>query len=310
MDSGLLRSLTSLGDLARLRLLRLIGREELSVGELSRVLQLPQSTVSRHLKLLHDNGWIVRRSAGTASLYRMDPAALPEGSRQLWGVVAAHLEPGPALQQDDHRLAEVLAERRTDSATFFGRLGGEWNRLRSELFGESFTPEALLGFLDGSWVVADLGCGTGSTAWHLAPVVRQVIAVDREPTMLAAARQRLSGFDNVRYVQDDLAQLSLGDGSVDAAVVSLVMVYVEQPVVVVKQAARILRPGGTAMIIDMAAHDRESYRHTMGHRHLGFDERAVHEWAAAAGLRCVRYRRLRPDTSARGPGLFAATLRR
>ena len=123
MESGLLRSLACLGDMARLRLLRLIAQEELSVGELARVLQLPQSTVSRHLKVLYESGWIARRSEGTASLYRMDSDALSDGARALWDVVRGQLGASPTLSEDDHRMAEVLAERRTDSKAFFGRIG-------------------------------------------------------------------------------------------------------------------------------------------------------------------------------------------
>jgi ArsR family transcriptional regulator len=270
---------------------------------------MPQSTVSRHLKLLHDAGWIERRSEGTASLYRMDRDTLPPSAAALWEVVRAQLAASPTLEEDDRRLAEVLAERRTDSREFFGRLGGEWDRLRRELFGDSFTAEALLGFLDPGWVVADLGCGSGSTAEYLAPVVRRVIAVDREPAMIAAARKRLARYGNVVFREDDVTALSLPDGHADAAILSLVMVYVPDPLAAVRETARILRPGGCAMIVDMVAHDRESYRHTMGHQHLGFDEAEVARWAAAAGLAAPRYLRLRPDTAARGPGLFAATMR-
>ncbi|MHC4082403.1 MAG: ArsR/SmtB family transcription factor [Planctomycetota bacterium] len=310
MESGLLRSLACLGDMARLRLLRLVEQEELSVGELARVLQLPQSTVSRHLKVLYESKWIDRRSEGTASLYWMDGEVLSDSARALWDVVRAQLGKSPTLSEDDHRMAEVLAERRTDSSAFFGRIVGEWDRLRRELFGESVGSEALLSFLDSQWTVADLGCGTGSTAELLAPVVGKVIAVDREPAMLAAARKRLDRFDNVELVRGDLTDLSIGDEQVDAAVVSLVMISIGQPEVAVREIARILRPRGLAMVVDMVPHDRESYRHTMGHLHLGFDEEQVRQWAAAAGLTDLRYRRLRADTSAKGPGLFVVTMRK
>lgn len=309
-ESGLLRLLTTLGDMARLRLLRVVEREELSVGELSRVLQLPQSTVSRHLKLLHDGGWVIKRSEGTASLYRVERESLSSEAQQLWALVRGGLGASPTLEHDDLRLAEVVSERRADSKAFFGRVAGDWDRLRRELFGQAFTAEAFVSLLDADWVVADLGCGTGSTAEYLAPAVRRVIAVDREPAMLDAARQRLASFDNLEFRQDDLADLSIDDGVVDVAIVSLVMVYMPDPQRVVKEIARILRPGGRLMILDMVAHDRQSYRHTMGHQHLGFAEAAVRKWASAAGFVNPRYRRLRPDTAAKGPGLFVATMQK
>jgi ubiquinone/menaquinone biosynthesis C-methylase UbiE len=310
MDSGLLRSLACLGDMARLRLLRLVAREELSVGELAKVLQLPQSTVSRHLKLLHGARWISRRSAGTASLYRMDREALDADVRALWDVVRTQLGAAPALEEDDHRLAEVLAERSVDSRAFYERVVGEWDRLRDELFGEAFCHEALLDFLDPRWVVADLGCGTGSMAELLAPVVKRVIVADREPAMLEAARKRLDRFINVEYLRGDVTDLPIDDAAADAVLVSLVMVSVADPVAAAREVARILRSGGPALFVDMVRHDRESYRHTMGHHHLGFDEAQVRQWADAAGLADARYRRLRPDMKAKGPGLFAATMRK
>ncbi len=301
-------TLASLSDMVRLRLLRVIEREELSVGELSKILQLPQSTVSRHLKLLYENGWIIRRASGPASFFRVDPKQISADAVELWRVVQKQLGAAPTLADDDHRLAEVLSERPTDSKAFFGRIVGDWDRLRDELFGESFAAEALLSFLDPGLVMADLGCGTGMTTEQLAPVVRRVIAVDREPEMLNTARRRLERFDNVEYHQDDLAALSIADGSVDAAIVSLVMVYMPEPEAATREVARILKPGGRVMVVDLVSHDREVYLHTMGHQHLGFDEAAVRRWAEDAGLSDVHYRRLRADTRAKGPGLFVATM--
>ena len=307
----LLDRLTALTDLARLRMLRLLEGAELSVGELAKAVQLPQSTVSRQLKLLHDGGWIVRRTEGTASLYRLAEQSLDAEARDLWHLVRGQLSASPTLEEDDRRLAEVLAERRTDSKAFFGRIGGEWDALRRELFGEAFTTEAMLSLVGRDWTVADLGCGTGNAAEHLAPALRRVIAVDREPAMLEAARKRLASLDNIEFRQGDLmGTLPIDDGEIDAAIVFLVMVYLPDPQHAVGEIARILRPGGLAMIVDMVAHDRETLRHTMGHVHLGFDANQVVGWAAAAGLADVRYRRLRPDTQAKGPGLFVAIMSR
>jgi ArsR family transcriptional regulator len=302
--------LATLSDLARLRVLRLLEREELSVGELARVMQLPQSTVSRHLKALLDGGWVRRRVEGTAGYYRLIVEALPEGARELWRFARERLGEVAATGDDDHRLAEVLLERSSDSRWFFGRFAGEWDELRRTLFGSGFTAEALLGLLPAGLVVADLGCGTGNVSQCLAPHVRRVIAIDREPAMLAAARARLGAFANVEFRAGEMDALPLDDGSVDAAVTSLVMHHFEDPVPAVREMARVLRPGGRALIIDMVVHDRESYRYQMGHRHLGFAESELRRWAGAAGLRLAAYHRLHPDTTAKGPGLFAARLER
>ena len=302
--------LATLGDLARVRVLRLLDGRELSVGEIARAMQLPQSTVSRHLKALLDSGWVTKRSEGTASLYRMAGDELEPGARDLWTLTRTQLGEVATTSEDDARLEAVLSERRTDSKAFFGRIGGEWDKLRRDLFGESFTSEALLDLLDPEWAVADIGCGTGNAAEMIAPVVRKVIAIDREPAMLDAARQRLRSLKNVEFRQGDVHELPIKSGEVDVAMSFLVLVYVKQPSTAVMELARIIRPGGVVMIVDLVPHDRESYRATMGHVHLGFDEKQVKLWARAASLKDVRYRRLRPDTSSKGPGLFVATMRK
>lgn len=306
--ASLLGRLTTLSDMARLRMLRLLQQEELSVGELSRALQLPQSTVSRHLKLLHEGGWIVKRTVGTASLYRLDLQALAHDARELWQVTSTQLGSSPTLLEDDARLQEVLAERRTDSKAFFGRIGGEWDALRQSLFGSDFTAQALLALLDDNWTVADIGCGTGNAVELLAPHVRKVIAIDREPAMLQAARKRMNGADNVDFRQGDLHDLPMQNAEVNAAVLILVMHHVKNPAAAVGEVARCLAPGGTVLIVDMVAHDRETYRYTMGHQHLGFSEKTVQSWCSSTDLHFRYYQRLRTDTAGKGPGIFAARL--
>lgn len=298
-----------LGDPARLRLLRLLEREELGVGELAKVTQLPQSTVSRHLKVLAEAGWVGRRSVGTASLYRLDPRGVGPEAQELWAFTRERLGEGPTFAQDDHRLREVLAERPTDSQAFFGRLGGEWDTLRKELFGRPFTPDALLGLLPQAWTVFDVGCGTGDVSQELAPVVTRVVAIDREPAMLDAAKRRLREFKNVEFREGDLRRLPGKNAEANASVLSLVMHHVREPVDAVRELKRVTTPGGPILIVDMVAHERETYRQTMGHVHLGFERADVEGWAREAGLTLTHFRRLRPDPEAKGPGLFAGVMR-
>lgn len=298
--------LGTLGDLARLRMLRLLEREELGVGELARAVQLPQSTVSRHLKPLFEQGWVVKRTEGTQSLYRLVPGGLPADMRELWRLSAEHLGSSPTYEEDDARLAEVLAARRMDSRTFFGRIGGEWDDLRRQLFGEAFGADALLALLPADTVVADLGCGTGDAAERLAPYVKRVIAIDREPAMLAAARRRLSSFGNIEFREGDIFRPPLKAGEANLAVLMLVLHHLEQPAAALKVVRQVLGPGGRALVVDMVRHDRSSYQHTMGHQHLGFAQADLQAMAKDAGMRLARYTRLRPDTDSKGPGLFAA----
>ncbi|MCA9296128.1 MAG: class I SAM-dependent methyltransferase, partial [Phycisphaerales bacterium] len=194
--------------------------------------------------------------------------------------------------------------------SYFGRVAGEWDDIRAELFGREFTTEALLGLLSRTLTVADFGCGTGNAAAMLAPHVHKVIAVDREPAMLDAARRRLAAFSNVDFREGDLLDPPIAPGEIDVAMVILVMPYINDPAEAVRAMAQCIAQTGVVLIVDMVAHTREAYRSTMGHTHLGFDESTVRAWGAAAGLNSLEYRRLRPDVHSSGPGLFAAYLRR
>ncbi len=311
-DSGdtrsLLQWLDPLTDAARLRLLYLLDGQELSVGELAGVLQLPQSTISRHLKRLLDAGWVVRRSEGTASLYRRSSTGLDETAHQLWTIAEAECAQDPACDEDARRATEIIASRRIDTRHFFGTVGGEWTELRREMFGSVLEQEPLLALLDPTWVIADLGCGTGASAAELAPWVEGIEAIDREEAMLNAAKKRLSAYDHVRFHQAELLSVPLEDDAVDAALISLVLHHVDEPSAVLREASRIVRPGGPILVVDMIQHQREAYRDTMGHVHLGFSEDTISGWAADCGGASVRVHKLRPDSNANGPGLFVARL--
>ncbi|MBT4768451.1 MAG: methyltransferase domain-containing protein [Phycisphaerae bacterium] len=308
--SSLLERLGGLHDASRLRLLVLLDQYELAVGELAAAIQSPQSTVSRHLKRLIDTGWVQRRSVGPQSLYRMSSAELEPSAKQLWDVAAAVLRDDSTHAEDLRRVAEIVDQRHVDSRTFFGSVGGNWTDLRATLFGDTIAHAWLPAMLDPQWIVADLGCGTGQSAASLAPWVTRIEAIDREPAMLEAARRRLDGHDNVTFHQAEMNALPLPDNSVDMAIISLVLHHVESPAEVVSEAARVLRPGGRLVIIDMVQHDRSEYRDTMGHLHLGFTTTIVRSWTAAAELDNTCVTLLRPDPEAQGPGLFAATARK
>lgn len=307
---GIYEHLSILSEPLRVRLLHLLQREELGVGELTRILQVPQSTVSRHLKALDVGGWVARRSEGTATWIRMAHERLPTEALELWRVVADSPTHAQVFGEDEARLEGVLAARRIDSAEFFGRVGPEWDSLRRALFGEGFAVPALLGLVPGDWVVADLGCGTGAVTEALAPAVGRVVAVDREEAMLEAARRRLAGFSNVELHRADLRALPVADEALDAALCMLVLHHLDAPAEALAETRRALRPGGRVIVLDMVEHDRENYRSSMGHRHLGFSREVLAGHAAEAGLVLDDYRTLPREVEAQGPALFVARLRR
>ncbi len=299
--------LGALSDPLRLRLLRLLEQEELSVGEVAAVVQLPQSTVSRHLKQLAETGWVQRRAEGTAGFYRLVMDDSPAEARELWRVVRKQIGDAGQVQEDLRRLDSVLRERQTDSQAFFGRIAGEWDAVRAELFGRGFTAEALLGLVPGEWQVADLGCGTGNISELLAPFVKRIVAVDQAGPMLRAAKKRLKPHGNVEFVKGRVTAIPIEEGEMDAAALGLVLHHLERPVEALTETRRILKAGGAALVIDMREHDRTEYRRRMGHRHLGFDERTMRGLLGEAGFERVRWTALPDKPEGKGPGLFVAT---
>lgn len=305
--------LAQLADPFRGRVLLLLEEQELSVSELCAVLQQPQSTVSRHLKVLSDGGWLGSWRDGTSNLYRLAAGQLDAEAGDLWRLVRRQVVALPAARQDRARRDAVLRARRARSQEFFAASAGEWDRLRRELFGAPAESVPLLGLLDPASTVGDLGCGTGATAELLAPFVARVIAVDESAEMLAAARARLDarpGHGAVHLRQGALEALPMADGELDAAVLMLVLHHLADPAAVLAEAARALAPGGRLLIVDMLAHDRVRFREEMGHQWLGFEPERIERWMAAAGFEAPRLVPLAADPEARGPSLFAATAHR
>jgi SAM-dependent methyltransferase len=295
----------SLADTTRLRLLRLLERHELGVAELCEILQLPQSTVSRHLKVLADQGWLASRGQRTTNLYRMEVAEA--AARRLWQLAREQTEDWATVAQDRLRLTRVLAARQPAAQAFFAGAAGEWDRLRDELYGRTFQQEALLALLPASWTVADLGCGTGGTAAALAPHVKQVIAVDQSAAMLKAARRRTAELPNVDLRQGSLEALPIDDRSCDGALLVLALTYVADPAAAAREAARILRAGGRLVVVDLLRHDRDDFRREMGQERPGFGPGELAEILAAAGFEDVRVRVLPPESEAKGPALLLAS---
>jgi len=305
-QSAILDRLASLADTTRSRVLLLLDRRELTVSELCAVMQLPQSTMSRHLKSLSDDGWVTARAEGTRNLYTM-AQDLDSSARRLWLLVREQVGPMRAAVEDERRLASVLAARRTKSQEFFSSSAGQWDRMRAELFGAGFHLAALAALAQPDWVVGDLGCGTGQTSAALAPFVARLIAVDSSAAMLHAAKRRLQGFPTADLRRGELEDLPIDDGMLDLALLVLVLHHVPEPAKALAETARVLKPGGRLLVVDMVPHDREGYRQQMGHAWLGFSEDQIRRELGGTGFGDVRIVALPPDPDAKGPGLFVAT---
>ena len=312
MPPGLnvLDQLSILADPTRSRVLLLLERHELTVGELCTILQLPQSTVSRHLKLLADDGWLVSRGEGTSRFYRMLGDRLDESTKSLWSVVRGQISLGAGARQDERRADGVLAKRRDKAIVFFRDSSKLWDVMRAEMIGERADLLALLHLLDENWVVGDLGCGTGHVAEALAPCVAKVVAVDESGPMLESARKRLESHGNVELRVGTIETLPIDDGALDAAILFLVAHFVTDPARAMSEVRRVLRPGGRLLVVDLMSHDRVDYVVQLGHVWQGFDGPQLTAWLEGAGFTSCRYQPLPVAPEAKGPTLFVATGRK
>ena len=301
--------MAALADATRLRLLRLLDQEELGVAELCEVLQLPQSTVSRHLKTLLDGQWLVHRREGTAGLYRLILDELDPARRDLWLVARTHSERWPTAEQDELRLRQLLASRESTGA-FFADVAADWDAIRIEQYGQRFDLATAFALLPSDATVIDLGCGTGRLLCDLSPFVGKVVGVDDSPAMLKAARRRVNGTNSVTLKQGQLSAIPLDDAIADAALCVLALSYTDDPAAVVSEMARLLKPGGKAVIVDVLAHDRDDFRRRMGQTHRGFSLDDANRLLSAAGFDAVRTHALPPEPDAKGPALFVAAGKR
>jgi ubiquinone/menaquinone biosynthesis C-methylase UbiE/DNA-binding transcriptional ArsR family regulator len=306
----ILEHMSALADPTRCRMLLLLEKHELTVGELCAVLQMPQSSVSRHLKTLADDDWVTSRRDGTSRFYSMAVDDLGSAAGRLWPLIREQVTGTSSAGQDARRLKGVVARRRVTSQQFFATAAGKWDRLREDLFGDTFYLWAVLGLIDSSIAVGDLGCGTGQLSHTVAPYVARVVAVDASADMLAAARQRLADTNNVDLRQGELESLPIEDGELHAAMLSLVLHYSPDPARALAEVARVVRPGGRVLVVDMLPHDRADYQQQMGHVWLGFSEKQIVKFLTGAAFQDVRVRALPADPDARGPALFAAVARK
>jgi ubiquinone/menaquinone biosynthesis C-methylase UbiE len=310
VNTAIFDDLTALSDSTRSRMLLLLDRHELTVSELCAILQLPQSTVSRHLKTLADANWVVSRREGTSRYYTLSLDERDAPTRRLWSLLREQVGATAGADQDAWRLKGVLARRRSKSEEFFESTAGQWDKLREDLFGAASHLQALPALLDERWVVGDLGCGTGYVASALALFVARVVAVDRSGEMLQAAKRRLRDMPNVEVKRGELEALPIANEELDAATLLLVLHHVADPAGALSEAARVLKPGGRLLIADMLPHDREEYRQQMGHVWLGFSDDHLRGLLVTAGFDRIRIVPLAAQALAKGPALFVATASR
>ena len=269
-------ALRVLAEPLRLRILALLEREELSVGELSRALGVSQSRVSNHLRVLREAGLMAERHVGTSTFLRM-VATDGRVTGRLWEVVREELE-GLADHGADRVRLEAVLRARGASDSFFDRAAGEWDKIAGA-FETGLGRERAAGhLLPRDFVVADLGCGTGYMGAALLGRASHLICVDFSEPMLAEAQKRLGAnprSTNVEFRQGELDRLPLQDGEVDGVLAGMVLHHVEALDRPLEEMWRVLRPGGTAAVLELAPHAEAWMRDELHDRHLGLEPRDV-----------------------------------
>lgn len=276
----------ALADPTRLRILALLRQMELSVGELAQVLGQSQPRVSRHLKILADAGLLERRKEGSWVFLTLSSAKRTDPVFALLDTLS-DAEMAQMFTADSVRLETIRGERTQAATRYFAAHAGVWDQIRSLHVAESEVERSIEGALSGRNLgcLVDIGTGTGRMIELFGPRAEQAIGIDRSSEMLRLARAKLDAAGiRSSLRQGDIYALPLSEGLADCVIVHQVLHYAHSPAAAIAEAARVLSLGGTLLVVDFAAHEREELRETDAHIRLGFEDEVMSEWFAAAGL--------------------------
>ncbi|HSI40502.1 MAG TPA: metalloregulator ArsR/SmtB family transcription factor [Xanthobacteraceae bacterium] len=295
--ASLLDGLKAAGEDTRLRLLALLGEGELTVSELTEILGQSQPRISRHLKLLAEAGLVERFREASWVFYRR---ATDTPAAALTDALLALMTPDDDILLRDHeRLEAVRAARAAHAQAYFRAHAHEWDALRRLHAPDEQVEDAILDALQGIEIssLLDLGTGTGRILELFAPRIERGVGIDLSADMLTVARANLerAGARNCTVRQGDIYSLALPRDAFDVVVVHQVLHFLEDAPRALKEAARVLRPGGRLLVVDFAPHDLEFLREAHAHRRLGFAPEVVEHWLAGAGLVPLSHRPLAPQ---------------
>ncbi len=275
----LLLQIKALADSTRLRIYNLLLKHELNVNDITDIMGMGQSRISRHLKILSDSGLVTFRRDGLWVFYSAEEA--PETDGGLGSVVLND----PAMKDDLIILEEKLLDQAREKTRFYDAIASEWDSLKSGIVGQASISDEIIRRISNGGTAADLGCGTGDLLPKLGARALRVIGVDRSPRMLERARERVAGNGkNIELRIGELEHLPLRDGEADAAVINMVLHHLTSPADGLREAYRVLKPGSGLVIVDLDKHDREELRNVYGHRWLGFSSGEMGIVAAGCGF--------------------------
>jgi ubiquinone/menaquinone biosynthesis C-methylase UbiE len=288
--------LKAAGEATRLRILALIAEAELTVSDLTEILRQSQPRLSRHLRLLAEAGLVERFREGSWAFFRLrERGSAADIARAMITRLDAD---DPVIARDRERLAAVRTTRATAAQNYFRRHAAEWDRIRKLHVADTAVEEAIRAALADKPVrsLLDLGTGTGRMLELFAGDIERGLGLDLSLDMLALARARLdrAGLKNCSVRQGDIYDLALPRDSFDVVIIHQVLHFLDDSARAIREAVRVLRPGGRLLVVDFAPHDLEFLREEHAHRRLGFAPEAVTQWLEAAGLDIVRQQTLPP----------------
>ena len=294
--SHIIDALRAAGEPTRLRILALLRRGDLAVGELVQILNQSQPRLSHHLKALANAGIVERLPEGAWVFYRA--ATIGWAHRFLDSIFAELDTESGDFQRDAYELSKVRSARAANAEAYFESVADEWDSIRTLHFQNEAIEDALLtaagpGPFDR---IVDLGTGTGRMLALFSPRTREAEGLDLSHKMLTVARANLAraGITNAKVRQGDVSATPFDQDSADLVIIHQVLHYVEDTAAVLAEAARILRPGGRLLIVDFAPHDLDFLRREHGHHRLGIRNEDLHDWAHKAGLTLQAPQQLAP----------------
>jgi ubiquinone/menaquinone biosynthesis C-methylase UbiE/Fe2+ or Zn2+ uptake regulation protein len=296
-SDDIVTALKAAAEPTRLRILVLLAAGELNVKDLTQILGQSQPRISRHLKLLAEAGLVERFREGSWAYFHVSDRA--HGGRLALDILGLVDDADPVLARDRERAETLKRERETSAQTYFEKHAADWDRIRTLHVAESEVERAMGEALGpGPFeLLVDLGTGTGRTLELFADRYERALGVDVNQAMLAYARSKLSraGLPQAQLRHGDIYALALPDGAADAVVMHQVLHFLSDPGLALREAARILAPGGRLLVVDFAPHDLEFLREDFAHDRLGFAGGQVEQWMKDAGLQPRQRHDLAPD---------------
>jgi len=282
----ILNSLKAVSDETRLRILNILSFGAFNVNEIVAVLEMGQSRISRHLKILTDAGLLESQREGTWVYYKLfDSTSQTRFQSELADLIISYKEELSTRESDQKKVSHILKEREDKSADYFNQIGKKWDMIQSEVMNPEIYRKWLIGSLpQKSDLILDLGCGPGGLISHIVPKANRVIGIDTSAKMIEEAANIYAKNKKVSFIQNSLENLPMKDKSTDAVIASMVLHHISNPPLVLQEAYRVLKNEGSLSIVELKKHDNEFMRDKYADLWLGFDPTLITEWLINSGF--------------------------